>query len=174
MIASDDVRRTDRTTLTFFPDGLADEVRHFMALVGITKQQYEILSCPDTQARYPNLDVPAVPFDPRLKDVRSTYCRAPSLIISNMNPDDLQRKIYEIHLSSDRRRTLSRPSPRRRATQRKDNIPWRTRSQTYSTTTEASRNLNYTMVPSMGLMAQSNQNPAKKPTLAKAFTWEPR
>lgn len=101
MITFNDVRRTNKTTFTFFPDGLADEVRHFMALAGITKQQYEILSYPDTQARYPNLDIPAVPFDPRLKDVRSTYCRTPNLIISNMNPDDLQRKIYEIHLSAE-------------------------------------------------------------------------
>lgn len=41
MITFDDVRRTDRPTFTFFPDGLTDEVKHFMALAGITKQQYE-------------------------------------------------------------------------------------------------------------------------------------
>lgn len=101
MITFDDVRRTDRTTFTFFPDGMHHELTHFLTQAGIPAQEYEIMSDTEAKTRYPGLAIPAVRYDPSLPDVPNAYCQHPNLIVSHMDPSDLLDKIYQIHASRE-------------------------------------------------------------------------
>lgn len=100
MIDFNGMKRTEEETFFFFPSGLQDELTHFMNLAGISNNEFEILTYAETQERYPDMQIPLVPSHPALNTFPETF-RKPLTMISHMNPEDLERKLWEIHKSEE-------------------------------------------------------------------------
>ena len=101
MITFDDVRKTTETTFFFFPDGMHDMLAHFLTLAGFSEEQdFRILSCAETRREYPGLHVPMVPNHPSLAGNPCAYDK-PLTMISRMDVNDLERKLWEIDESDE-------------------------------------------------------------------------
>ena len=102
MINFDDIRRTTEQTFVLFPDDRIDELTHFLTLAGVLDEKCKILMYDDAKTtdfgKTHNL---SVPIDPRFANIPTAVCRTPCLIVSDMNEDDLRRKIQEIHESDE-------------------------------------------------------------------------
>lgn len=101
MIDFNDVRRTQEQTFFFFPNGMAQEFTYFLRQAGIPEQDAQILNYSQIKNTYPDMTIPEIPIDPTLKGIPAAICLRPCLLVSHMDTDDLQDKLWSIHGSED-------------------------------------------------------------------------